>query len=80
MIPADRSCKTAKDSRGATIRVGDRVTAISIYDGSSMSTGTVVEMWRQGANGTILLLDVPPDPRFPHHRSHPCRHIVRATR
>ncbi len=42
-MPADRSCKTAKDSRGETVRVGDRVTAISIYDGSQMSTGTVVD-------------------------------------
>lgn len=42
----DRSCKTAKDSRGAKIRVGDRVTAISQYDGSAMNTGTVVDIWR----------------------------------
>jgi len=66
----DQHCKTAKDSRGKTIRVGDRVTAISIYDGKPMSTGTVVNLWRQGADGTIVQLDVPPDPRCSHHLQH----------
>jgi hypothetical protein len=64
-MSTDRSCKTAKDSRGVKIRIGDRVTAISQYDGSTMNTGTVVEIWRQGADGTILQMDVPrPCPRI----------------
>ena len=73
----ERGCKTAKDSKGAKIRVGDRVTAISIHTGNPMNTGTVVEMWRQGYDGTILKLDVPPDPQFPHHWSHQARATIK---
>lgn len=69
-MSVDRSCKTAKDSRGVRIRVGDRVTAISQYDGSTMNTGIVVAMGRQGADGTILQMDVPPNPQYTHHFLH----------
>ncbi len=77
-MSADRSCKTAKDSRGAKIRVGDRVTALSQYDGSTMNTGTVVEIWRQGADGTILQMDVPPNPQNTHHFSHRASLTIKA--
>jgi hypothetical protein len=77
-MSTDRSCKTAKDSRGVKIRVGDRVTAISQYDGSTMNTGTVVEIWRQGADGTILQMDVPPNPQYTHHFSHRASLTIKA--
>ena len=77
MSRPDSACKSAKDSLGATIRVGDRVTAISIYNGKPMSTGRVVAIWRQGADGTIVQLDVPPDPAYPHHGSHRASQTVR---
>jgi len=62
--------------RGATIRVNDRVTAISIYDGSTMSTARVVRIERAGRK-TILVLDAPPDPRYPHHLSHRADKTIR---
>lgn len=65
-----RYAETAKTADGHTIRRGSRVQAISIYDGTLMNIGTVVMIWRQGADGTIVKLDVPPDPEFPHHFTH----------
>jgi hypothetical protein len=79
-VSTNRSCKTAKDSRGAKIRVGDRVTAISLYDGSLMNTGTVIEMWRKGYDGTIIKLDVAPDPQYPHHWSHQASKTIKVAR
>lgn len=78
-MSTDRGCMTARDARGAKIRVGDRVTAISQYDGSTMNTGTVVKIWRQGADGTILQMDAPPNPQYTHHFSHRASLTIKVT-
>lgn len=75
-----RSCATAKDSTGATIRVGDRVTAISYYDGKPMNTVTVVGIARHGADGTCLTFDAAHDPQSPYHRCHRASKTIRVPR
>ena len=65
-----RPAATAKLGDGKRVRVGARVVTISIYTHADMNTCIVVGIDKTG-NGTILILDTPPDPRYPHHLSHP---------
>lgn len=73
-----RAAKSARDANGAVVRIGDRVTCISIHTGLPMSTGKIVRIDRCGADGTILALDVPPDPAYPHHFSHRASRAIKA--
>jgi hypothetical protein len=57
--------KSAKDQHGTKIVRGDIISLIPDVH------VTVVDIWRQGADGTILRTDPAPDPEFGHHFS--CR-------
>jgi hypothetical protein len=65
---------------GRTIRVGDRVTAISLYNGQPMNTGAVVSIRKAGADGTIVQLDTPPSSDYPHHFTHRASLTVKVPR
>ena len=65
--------RTARGRDGGMIRVGD---SVSLVDGTIVR---VVEMWRQGANGTIVRTDAAPDPEYPDHHQAAARDMKRVT-
>ena len=64
-----RRCRTATGADGYTIRLGDLAVIVSVGPHISYPVFRVVDMWKQGADGTILEGDVAPDSEYPHHRT-----------
>ena len=56
-----QAAKTATGMDGKKIMVGDRVISKLGVE------GIVLEIWKQGYDGTIVRTDTAPDPDFTHH-------------
>lgn len=71
-----RDVKSAKDCHGRRVRVGSQVVYVGYGEGIALAPlpVTVTRIQRQGADGTILSTDGPPNRDYPHHKS--CRASV----
>jgi hypothetical protein len=77
-MTADRNAKTATDSKGQKVRVGDTVRAINGRDDKPTGPPVrVVKIHRQGYDGTILTTDPAPESDYPHHFSRAAKYCVR---
>ena len=66
-------CQTARDRNGDLIMPGMRILYLGCKSGEHFVIAPrpvkVVDIHRQGADGTILTCDRPPKPDYPHHFS-----------
>ena len=70
--------KKATGKDGKPIRVGDLVQTVSIYElNKLMNRARVLRIRRQGYDGTILDLDGPADPIYPHNKTHRASYAFR---
>jgi hypothetical protein len=78
VVGMNQEAKTATDSKGQKVVVGDTVRAINPRDDKPTGPPVrVTSIHRQGFDGTILTTDPAPESDYPHHFSRAAKHCVR---
>ena len=74
------SANSARGMDGKVIRRGDMVSLVDPYDGKTVHPPVLVlDIYRQGYDGTILHTEPAPSPEFPHHKQCVAKNAMKVT-